>query len=156
MIFESPVVAAVLVIEATGLGGTTLPIVLLPGLLAAGLGSLTFIGISHWAGLDTSAYSMSPLSLPAFAAPTRADIAWSVLLAVAAAALVFLVRRIGLGVAKLSARRLYVVVPPAAPLPSPPSCSTRPPTTAPNKCCSPDRTPCPGSSPTPGRGRPEH
>jgi H+/Cl- antiporter ClcA len=111
MIFESPVVAAVLVIEATGLGGPTLPVVLLPGLLAAGVGSLTFIGVSHWVGLDTSAYSMAPLPLPAFAAPTWGDIGWSVLLAVAAAALVFVVRRLGLGVARLPARRPYVVVP---------------------------------------------
>jgi H+/Cl- antiporter ClcA len=113
MIFESPVVAAVLVIEATGLGGPTLPLVLLPGLLSAGMGSLTFIGISHWTGLDTSAYSMSPLSLPDFPAPTWADIGWSVLLAVAAAVVVFGVRRIGLAVATLPPRRPYVVVPAA-------------------------------------------
>jgi H+/Cl- antiporter ClcA len=111
MIFESPVVAAVLVIEATGLGGPTLPIVLLPGLLAAGVGSLTFIGMSHWVGLDTSAYSIPPLSLPSFDAPTWADIGWSVLLAVAAAAVVFAVRRLGLGVARLPARRPYLVLP---------------------------------------------
>jgi H+/Cl- antiporter ClcA len=111
MIFESPVVAAVLVIEATGLGGATLPVVLMPGLLAAGVGSLTFIGISHWVGLDTSAYSMSPLSLPAFAAPKWGDIGWSVLLAVVAAALVFVVRRVGVGVAALPTQRPYVVVP---------------------------------------------
>jgi H+/Cl- antiporter ClcA len=111
MIFESPVVAAVLVIEATGLGGATLPVVLLPGLLAAGVGSLTFIGVSHWVGLDTSAYSMAPLSLPAFDAPTWADIGWSVLLAVVAAALVFLVRRIGLSAARLPALRPRLVLP---------------------------------------------
>ena len=37
-IFGSPVIGAVLIIEATGLGGPTLPLVLLPGLLAAGVG----------------------------------------------------------------------------------------------------------------------
>ena len=35
-IFGSPVIGAVLIIEATGLGGAMLPLVLLPGLLAAG------------------------------------------------------------------------------------------------------------------------
>ena len=38
VIFGSPIVAAVLVIEATGLGGPTLPLILVPGLLAAGSG----------------------------------------------------------------------------------------------------------------------
>jgi hypothetical protein len=156
MIFESPVVAAVLVIEATGLGGATLPIVLLPGLLAAGVGSLTFIGISQWAGLDTSAYSMSPLSLPAFAAPTWADIAWSVLLAVAAGALVFLVS--ASGSAWPSCRRCDRTPYCRSPAPSSRSsrsCSTRPPITAPSRCCCPARTPCPASSPTRVHGRRE-
>ena len=111
MIFQSPVVAAVLVIEATGLGGPTLPLILLPGLLAAGIGSLTFIGISSWAGLDTSAYSLAPLSLPTFDAPTWADIGWSILLALVAAVLVFVVRQTGLKVVGVAARRPYVALP---------------------------------------------
>jgi H+/Cl- antiporter ClcA len=40
LIFASPIVAAVILIEASGLGGARLPVVLLPGLLAAGIGSL--------------------------------------------------------------------------------------------------------------------
>ncbi|HEY3670604.1 MAG TPA: chloride channel protein, partial [Acidimicrobiia bacterium] len=40
VIFGSPIVAAVLVIEASGLGGATLPLILIPGLIAAGVGSL--------------------------------------------------------------------------------------------------------------------
>jgi H+/Cl- antiporter ClcA len=111
MIFQSPVVAAVLVIEATGLGGPTLPIILLPGLLAAGIGSLTFIGVSSWAGLDTSAYSLAPLSLPSFAAPTWGDIGWSIVLAVAAALLVFVVRTIGMRSVKAAVARPYVALP---------------------------------------------
>ena len=43
-IFDSPIIAAVLLIEAIGLGGPTLPVVLLPGLLGAGIGTLMFIG----------------------------------------------------------------------------------------------------------------
>jgi H+/Cl- antiporter ClcA len=111
MIFQSPVVAAILVIEATGLGGPTLPIILLPGLLAAGIGSLTFVGIAHWTGLNTSAYSLAPLVLPAFKSPTWPEIGWSVALAVVAAVVVFVIRRIGLEGAKVAARRPYVVLP---------------------------------------------
>lgn len=111
MIFQSPVAAAILVIEATGLGGPTLPLVLLPGLLAAGLGSLTFIGISHWAALDTSAYSLVPLSLPHFPAPTWVEIFWSVALAVVAAVLVYVVKSIGLRIVPLAAAHPYVTLP---------------------------------------------
>jgi H+/Cl- antiporter ClcA len=111
MIFQSPVVAAVLVIEATGLGGPTLPVVLLPGLLAAGIGSLTFIGVSGWIGLDTSAYSLAPLALDRFPRPTLGDLAWTLLLAVVAAVVVQVVRRLGLRAAPAAARRPFLVVP---------------------------------------------
>ena len=47
VIFGSPIVAAVLVIEASGLGGATLPLILIPGLIAAGVGSLVFIGMAN-------------------------------------------------------------------------------------------------------------
>ena len=51
-VFGSPVVGAVIIIEAAGLGGATLPVVLLPGLLAAGVGSLVFVGIGSLTGLS--------------------------------------------------------------------------------------------------------
>ena len=35
-IFDSPIIAAVLLIEAIGLGGPTLPVILLPGCSAPG------------------------------------------------------------------------------------------------------------------------
>jgi chloride channel protein, CIC family len=68
-IFGSPVVGAVIIIEAAGLGGAMLPLVLLPGLMAAGIGSLVFIGLGSWSGLSTSAWSLSPLPLPPFDGP---------------------------------------------------------------------------------------
>jgi hypothetical protein len=36
--------------EASGLGGAMLELVLVPGLLAAGIGSLVFIGLKAWTG----------------------------------------------------------------------------------------------------------
>ena len=39
--------------EASGLGGAMLELVLVPGLLAAGIGSLVFIGLDAWTGLGT-------------------------------------------------------------------------------------------------------
>ena len=43
---------AFLLMEASGLGGPILGVVLLPGLLAAGIGSLIFIGLDNpgWSG----------------------------------------------------------------------------------------------------------
>ena len=64
-IFGNPVVGAVIIIEAAGLGGPTLPLVLLPGLIAAGIGSIVFIGMGNLSALSTSAYALSPLGLPA-------------------------------------------------------------------------------------------
>ena len=88
-IFGSPVIGAVLLIEAIGLGGPTLPVVLLPGLLAAGVGSLVFIGLGSSSGLSTSAWSLSPFPLPPFGGPDWGDFGWTILLAVATAVTVF-------------------------------------------------------------------
>src|SRR5512135_1157043 len=44
-IFSSPLIAAVILIEATGLGGLKLRVVLVPGLLAAGIGTLVSLGM---------------------------------------------------------------------------------------------------------------
>ncbi len=57
-VFGSPIFAAILLIEATGLGGGRLPIVLLPGLLGAGIGSLMSIGMGSFTGLSSSAYAL--------------------------------------------------------------------------------------------------
>ena len=67
-IFGSPVIGAVIIIEAAGLGGAMLPVILLPGLLAAGIGSLVFIGLGDWSGLSTSAWALTPFPLPSYSA----------------------------------------------------------------------------------------
>jgi H+/Cl- antiporter ClcA len=80
-IFASPLIAAVILIEATGIGGPRLPMVLLPGLLAAGTGTLVSIGIGSFTGLSNAAYALSPLALPTFHRPTVAEFGWTLLLA---------------------------------------------------------------------------
>ena len=65
-IFGSPVIGAIILIEAAGLGGPMLPLILLPGLMSAGIGSVIFIGMGRWTGLSSSAYALSPFTLPAF------------------------------------------------------------------------------------------
>ncbi|MFZ0322625.1 MAG: chloride channel protein [Actinomycetes bacterium] len=101
-IFGSPVVGAVILIEAAGLGGPMLPLVLLPGLMAAGIGSLVFIGMDGWAGLSNSDYALSPFTLPAYTSPTLADFVW-------AAALALLAALVTIGIVKLSAASAGVV-----------------------------------------------
>jgi H+/Cl- antiporter ClcA len=77
LIFASPIIAAVLMIEVSGLGGSKLTLILIPGLLAAGIGSLISIGMGSWTGLSTSAYALGPLTLPAFARPDVTDFLWT-------------------------------------------------------------------------------
>ena len=88
-LFGSPVVGAIIMIEAAALGGELLPVILVPGLLAAGVGGLVFTGLGSWSGLSTSAYALSPITLTAFSKPDWGDVAWTVLLALAAAVVTF-------------------------------------------------------------------
>jgi H+/Cl- antiporter ClcA len=113
-LFGSPVVGAVIIIEATGLGGATLPVVLLPGLLAAGIGSLVFIGMGSWTGLSTSAFALSPLTLPAFDRPGWGDFGWTIALALAAAVVVFVIMELARETMRVVARRPFVLTTAAA------------------------------------------
>jgi H+/Cl- antiporter ClcA len=47
----SPLTGAFLLMEASGLGGPMLGLVLVPGLLAAGIGTLIFFGLNSLTGL---------------------------------------------------------------------------------------------------------
>jgi H+/Cl- antiporter ClcA len=110
-IFGSPVIGAVILIEAAGLGGPTLPLVLLPGLLAAGVGSMVFIGMGTWTGLSSAAIAITPLSLPPYAEPTFGSFAWTIVIAVAAAIVTFLIVELGRGVAGWVAKHPFIVIP---------------------------------------------
>jgi hypothetical protein len=79
----------VVIIEATGLGGAVLPVVLLPGLMAAGIGSLVFIGLGSWSGFSTAAWSLSPFPLPSYGGPGWGHFGWTVVLAVVTAVATF-------------------------------------------------------------------
>jgi H+/Cl- antiporter ClcA len=112
-IFGSPVVGAVILIEAAGLGGPTLPLVLLPGLMSAGIGSLIFIGMGTWSGLSGSDYALSPFKLPVYSAPTLAEFGWTVVLAVVAALVAVGIVRLARLSAGLVARKPWLMIPAA-------------------------------------------
>jgi H+/Cl- antiporter ClcA len=84
-LFGSPLLGAFLLMEATGLSGATLEIVLLPGLLASGVGSLIFIGLGAWSGLGT--FSLVIPNVPHFGTPDSAEFGWALVIGVAAALL---------------------------------------------------------------------
>jgi len=79
----SPLLGAFLLMEASGLGGATLELVLMPGLLAAGVGSLIFIGLDSATGLGT--FSLSIPHLPHLGPPTVGEFGWALVIGVAAA-----------------------------------------------------------------------
>src|SRR5271168_1389433 len=113
-LFQSPLLAAVLIIEVTGLGGPKLTLVLLPGLLAAGIGSLVSIGMGAWTGLSTSAYALGSVEgLTKFARPDIADFGWTIALALAVALACVLIVRGGRRVVGVVAMRRFVLLPAA-------------------------------------------
>jgi H+/Cl- antiporter ClcA len=78
----SPLIGAFLLLEAVGLGGPMLGVVLVPGLLAAGIGTLIVLGLNQITGLGT--FSLALTGLPAFSAPTLAMFGWAVVIGLAA------------------------------------------------------------------------
>ena len=111
LIFDSPLVAAVILIEASGIGGERLPLVLVPGMLAAGIGSLVSTGLGSWTGLSSSDYALGTLDLPNFARPDVGDFGWTIALAVACAVGVFVVVRLGREAEGVLTRRRFLSLP---------------------------------------------
>ncbi|MEU3602084.1 chloride channel protein [Streptomyces sp. NPDC006798] len=92
-IFGGPLVAVVMIVEAAGLAGTQLFVLLLPCLLASGVGALVFTGFGQWTGLSTGALSLP--SVPPDATPDAGDFLWGVPVAVVIAVIVFHAHRLG-------------------------------------------------------------
>jgi H+/Cl- antiporter ClcA len=81
----SPITGAFLMMEIVGFGGATLELILVPGLLAAGIGALVFIGLGEWSGLGS--FSLAVPALPHVARPDLAEFGWALLIGLAAAVL---------------------------------------------------------------------
>jgi H+/Cl- antiporter ClcA len=111
MVFGSPVISAVILIEAAGLGGPTLPLILLPALLAAGIGSLVYLGMGYLTGLSTSAYALNPLELPAMPQLTVVDVLWTLGVAALAAVITFAIVQLARRVAARVQPRPFRLVP---------------------------------------------
>jgi H+/Cl- antiporter ClcA len=105
----SPITGAFLLMEASGLGGPTLELVLVPGLLAAGVGSLIFIGLDAWTGLGT--FSLAIPGLPPAGSPTVGEFLWALAIGLLAVPLGFAIRSLALYLRPHVERRLVLVTP---------------------------------------------
>jgi H+/Cl- antiporter ClcA len=90
----SPILGAFLIMEVAGVGGVTLSLVALPGLLASGVGALVFLGLDNWTGLGT--FSLALTSVPPAVDPTLATMAWAVVVGAVAAVLGWAIRWVAL------------------------------------------------------------
>jgi chloride channel protein, CIC family len=105
----SPIVGAFLLMEASGLGGPMLGVVLLPGLLASGVGALIFVGLDALTGLGT--FSLSIPGLPHFARPDIAEFGYALVVGVAAAIVGTAIRRLALLIRPHVERRILLLTP---------------------------------------------
>jgi H+/Cl- antiporter ClcA len=105
----SPLIGGVLLMEAIGLGGTALELVLMPGLLAAGVGALIFIGLDAWTGLGT--FSLKIPNVPHIGRPTISEFGWAIVIGLAAALLGLGIRRLALRVRPVVERRMLLLTP---------------------------------------------
>jgi H+/Cl- antiporter ClcA len=104
----SPLVGAFLLMEAAGLG-PMLGVVLVPGLLAAGVGALIFVGLDNWTGYGTM--SLAIPDIPAFTTPTVAEFLWAIGIGLAAAVFGAAIRRAALFLQPIVERRMVLLTP---------------------------------------------
>ena len=105
----NPLTGAVLLLEASGLGGPLATIALIPGLLGAGLGTLIFLGLNAWTGYGT--FSLTVPDLPAAARLDVAQIGWALAIGLAAAVVSFGIKRLALFIRPHVERRLLLLTP---------------------------------------------
>jgi H+/Cl- antiporter ClcA len=91
-LFGGPLIAGMLLLEAgVGLGASIIPL-LIPGVVAASIGYLIFLGLGDWGGLDTMTLSVP--NLPAYSGMHLRDLAIAVGAGVVTALLVEAVVRL--------------------------------------------------------------
>jgi H+/Cl- antiporter ClcA len=105
----SPISSAFLLMEASGLGGPTMGLVLVPGLLASGVGALIFVGLDSLTGLGT--FSLAIPSLPPFGRPDLAEFGWAIVIGLAAALLGPAILQMCLWVQRYAEKWVMIVLP---------------------------------------------
>ncbi|GAA4702114.1 chloride channel protein [Pseudonocardia yuanmonensis] len=105
----SPILGAFLLMEASLAAGAALGVVLLPGLLAAGIGSLIFLGLDALTGLGTASLTLP--GLPPFGRTSVAQFGWAVVAGLLAALVGMLIRRLTAVVRRHAEPRILVAGP---------------------------------------------
>ncbi|HXW44701.1 MAG TPA: chloride channel protein [Streptosporangiaceae bacterium] len=105
----SPLTGAFLLMEASGLGGPLMGLILVPGLLASGVGALIFVGLDSLTGLG--AFSLAIPHLPHFSRPDVAEFAWAIVIGLAAALLGPAILWLSLFVQRFAVKRVLIVLP---------------------------------------------
>jgi H+/Cl- antiporter ClcA len=82
-LFGNPLLASFLMLESIGLGGQTAALVLIPGLLSAGVGTLIFIGFDHISGFASA--SLEIPVLPHIGAPTFGEFGYAIAIGIVVA-----------------------------------------------------------------------
>jgi H+/Cl- antiporter ClcA len=91
-LFDGPLVAGMLLVEGGLAMGASLLGALLPGLVAAALGYVLFVGLGDWGGLDAAPLNVP--GLPDYVGTHVLDLGLAVIVGVAAAAAIFAIRRL--------------------------------------------------------------
>jgi chloride channel protein, CIC family len=105
-LFGGPIVAGMLLVEGgIGMGAALLP-ALVPGLVAAAVGYLIFIGFGNWGGLDSPGLTVP--GLPAYEGTHLRDLVVALAVGFATALLVVAVNRLARQVNGLGGQRLGV------------------------------------------------
>jgi len=105
----SPLTGAFLLMEASGLGGPTMILLLVPGLLASGVGALIFVGLDSLTGLGT--FSLAIPSLPPYSRPDVAQFGWAIVIGLAAALLGPAILWLSLSVHRYAEKRVMIILP---------------------------------------------
>lgn len=107
-IFGNPLVAAIIFLEVSDLGRRRTTLLILPALVASGVGAVIFTGLGTWTGLDIGALTIPDLEPSPLEAAT---VAWTLPVAAAIAAGVWVALACGRRVATLAtAYRMRVTV----------------------------------------------
>jgi len=107
----SPLAGAFLLMEASGIGGPMMGVILIPGLLAAGVGTLIFVGLDNWTGYGT--FSLAVPHIPPFTTPTLAEFLWAIGIGLAGAVIGTAIKRPALQLQPIVERRMVVLTPAA-------------------------------------------
>jgi H+/Cl- antiporter ClcA len=105
----SPLPGAFLLMEVAGLAGPLLGVVLVPGLLAAGVGALIYVGLDSWTGFGT--FSLTIPNIPHFGSPTGVEFLWAIAIGLLAAVLGSGIRRLALLLQAIVERRMVLLMP---------------------------------------------